>query len=181
MAAIRNTTPAEESSGNTLRSESSGKRMDVADCGEAIRGLWALRRNCLNSRLIVREIPHGSRSKLTFITSSLAGVRRVRAWSQCREVTFHLSRIRCSSRRNISASGLRWPGLRSAYSLVAVPTHTWQTPRVRCTLRYSPRAYSMIIAQQLNRAGHFVPSARITNSENCVVPCDTDVHLETYK
>ena len=79
MAAIRNTTPAEESSGKTLRSESSGKRRDVADCSEALRGLWALGRNCLNSLVIAREIPHGSRSKLTFITSSLAGVRRVRA------------------------------------------------------------------------------------------------------
>lgn len=79
MAAIRITTPAEESSGNTLRSERSDKRMDAADCGEGLRGLWALGRNCLNSRVIVREIPHGSRSKLTFIMSSLAGVRRVRA------------------------------------------------------------------------------------------------------
>jgi hypothetical protein len=79
VAAIRNTTPAEELSGNTLRSENSGKRMDVADCGEALGGLWALGRDCLNSRVIAREIPHGSRSKLTFITSSLAGVRRVRA------------------------------------------------------------------------------------------------------
>jgi hypothetical protein len=97
------------------------------------------------------------------------------------EVTFHLSRIRCSSRRNILASGLRRQGLRSAYFLVAVPTRIWQTPRVKCMLRYSPCTYSMIMPQQLSRAGHFVSSARIKNSENCVAPCDSDVRLETYK
>lgn len=76
--------PRNNSPGNTLRSENSGKRMDVADCGEVLRELWALGPDCLNSRVIAREIPHGPRSKLTFITSSLADVRRVRACSQRR-------------------------------------------------------------------------------------------------
>jgi hypothetical protein len=103
----QNCTCSDRSSGNRWALSETG--MDSSACQNYLRTLgW----DSTNSRVIPRELLHGSSSTAANKASSLASLRTVRggpAFKRAVGFTFPVSRRRCSHRRNTLVSGWRRP------------------------------------------------------------------------
>jgi hypothetical protein len=135
---------------NCIRSgQSSGNRCALYEhwCGPNWSG--TLGSDSPNSRVISGQILNGSPSTAAIMASSLAGIGTVHGRPAFTCVISCLMEMQLN-RRNTSASRRR------AHARAAEPPLLLQVPWVKSKLRYSSRAYYMIIGPQLAPSMHYV-------------------------